>query len=285
MPEHVDVHYRQIEGQLLGRQQRGHADRLQEVARYDRDQVGIGHHPAHRVKLVDRQCDASGAAQIGQRVVGRTVRPPGKADQRVQRLAVAVHGQLAICQRMVLAHDADVFAAVEALVPDRRGRALFPAQLRNDAGKGTDRQLDFTLQQHRPRVARGKRDHAQVDQWCLGLDAAYERRQQQRCGGIGHRQPKRGLQCRDVEIARCQQCFEVGQRDPDAGPEFFRARRRLDAMRGAHEQVVVECLAQALQGVRHSGLRGRKAVGSARQVLLRHDDVEDAQQVEIESQE
>jgi hypothetical protein len=60
---------------------------------------------------------------------------------------------------------------------------------------------------------------------------------------------------------------------------------RLDAVRGADQQLVVKGVAQAFQGIRHRRLGHCQPAGGARQVLLGHDGVEDTQQVQVKRQE
>ena len=62
-------------------------------------------------------------------------------------------------------------------------------------------------------------------------------------------------------------------------------RRRLHAEGGAHQQVVAERFAQALQGIADGRLRHCEPLGGARQVLLGHHVVEHTQQVQVQGAE
>ena len=55
-------------------------------------------------------------------------------------------------------------------------------------------------------------------------------------------------------------------------------------MSGADHQLVTQRVAQAAQGIGHGRLRHCQQIGGAGQVLLRHDSVKDAQEVQVQGQ-
>lgn len=61
--------------------------------------------------------------------------------------------QLLMCQWMVLAHDANVRAAVQRGVANPGLYLLIGGQLSDNARKGTDGEVDFSFQQRRTRVS------------------------------------------------------------------------------------------------------------------------------------
>jgi hypothetical protein len=135
------------------------------------------------------------------------------------------------------------------------------------------------------RVARGQRQHAQCRQRALGLDRRHQRRHQQRRGGVGHRDAERHRVALGVELARRDRLAQRRQRLPHLRPQALGQRGGPHALRGAREEVVVQRLAQAPDGVAHRRLRHRQRRGGARQAALGHRGIEDAQQVQVEGAE
>jgi hypothetical protein len=174
-------------------------------------------------------------------------------------------------------------ARIQALVADRR--AGFVGQLGRHAREEADGQVDVAAQQHRPRFARGQRHHADVHARRFFFDRAHQRGQPVGGGGVGHRHAEGGLRLRHVEGFRHHRRFQRGQRLAHGRPQRFGARRRLDAVGGTDQQLVAQAFAQAFDGVRYGRLGHGEMAGGAGQVLLGHDGVEDAEQVQVKRQE
>ena len=79
--------------------------------------------------------------------------------------------------------------------------------------------------------------------------------------------------------------LQLGQRPPDCRPQAFSARRRLYAMGSAHQQFVIERIAQAPDRIRYGWLRHGQPTCGPCQVLFAHDCVEDPQQVQVKTEE
>ena len=183
---------------------------------------------------------------------------------------------------MAAPHYAHIFAGIQALMAD--GRTRFARQLRRHAWKEAHGQVDIAAQQHGTRFARGQRHHAHVDARCFPFDRAHQRGQPEGGRRIGHGHAESGVGLRHVEGFRRDGRFQAGQGRAHGWPQRFGARRGFDAICRADQQFVTEALAQAFDGVRYRRLRHRQVAGCARQVLFRHDGVENTQQVQIQRQ-
>ncbi|MNJ45680.1 hypothetical protein D3C77_407870 [compost metagenome] len=83
-------------------------------------------------------------------------------------------------------------------------------------------------------------------------------------------------------VAGIEGLFDLLQRRANRAFQRQRFGRWLHAPAYAHQQWVVEQLAQARQSVTDRGLAEGQTLGGARNILLAQKHVEDAQQVEIE---
>ena len=257
----------------------------EEMQRQHGQQVRTRHHAPGGEELVDGQHDAPLAPQRGQRLVGETVRPPGKAHQQVARRAVGVQAQGRTGQRMVVAHQADIFAVVQPQVGVvGRFAGLAP---RREVGQHRRKVADcqvcaFVLQQ-RARVARAQWQHAHRHVRRFVRQQVHQARHQGRRRGVGHGQHKGvgGLQRHKVGVH--QRRLQLRQRFAHHRPQRLGMRCGLHAAAAAPHQVVAQRLAQPAQRVAHGRLGERQLVRGARQALLGHDGIEHPQQVQIKA--
>ena len=199
----------------------------QEVLGQHGQQVGLRHHAPGGEELVDGEHDAPLTAQPGQREVDIAVRPPREAHQQVVRRAEVVQRECPPGQRMALAHDADVARVVQARVAQRALVAQHQ-QLPHDLGKVAHGEIGRAVLEQAAWVARGQRQHAQVDGGGFALDAAHQRRRQHRRGGIGHGDAQLHGITPGVEVARRKGLSQPGQRRAHLRPQG------LGAWRGPH---------------------------------------------------
>ena len=93
----------------------------------------------------------------------------------------------------------------------------------------------------------------------------------------------------DIKFANSFGAEDVGahlaQEALDGRSQLQRARRRQDAARRAHEQLVVEHAAQAFESVTHGGLADPEGFGGMPDVAGLRERVEDYEQVEVEAPE
>ena len=125
---------------------------------------------------------------------------------------------------------------------------------------------------------------------CGGLSLGLRRRVGQTAGqrrgenrtGVGaghHREPP--LAGRRVEVGGRERGLQLVEGGVHLRPHFHRARRRLHAGGPAHEQFVVQHVAQAVQRMAHCRLGESKPRARSRDAAFLEQDVEHAQQVEV----
>ncbi len=83
-------------------------------------------------------------------------------------------------------------------------------------------------------------------------------------------------------LAGDQAVFDLLQRMTDRSLQRQGSRRRLHGPADAHQQRVIEQLAQATQGIAHRRLAEGQALGGTRDVALTQQGVEHAKQVQVE---
>ena len=144
VPERVDLDWRHWKRQFSQYQLIRDAGDADKMARQDCQQVGVGHHFAGGKKLIDRDYHAPLTSYLCQSVVNKAKRAPGKTDQQVARAAIAVQRQCSAGQWVVTPHDADVVAAVHALVGVRyrRTRLCARRQIGEGGGEVANGQID-----------------------------------------------------------------------------------------------------------------------------------------------
>ena len=171
--------------------------------------------------------------------------------------AIAVQRERPSRQGMVAAHHADVVAVIQPLVRKRHRLADLRAgrQVGQDGGKVANGEIGRAFFQQTARVACGQRHHAHRDPGRVTVHHRYQGWHEFGCGGVCHRQNKRGVGLRSGEIARCQRLLQCAQRIPHGGPDVQCVRRGLQPLAMALEQVVAQRLPQAAHGIAHGRLR------------------------------
>ncbi len=113
--------------------------------------------------------------------------------------------------------------------------------------------------------------------------ALEQRRQDHRLGEVGHADAVGLVRLRRVEdTAFLHRHSQQRQRVAHRADDVLRHRRGRHALSGAHEQRVVEGLAQARQGVGHRRLGDADDLPGAGQVGFGVDRVEDDEKVEVD---
>jgi hypothetical protein len=98
---------------------------------------------------------------------------------------------------------------------------------------------------------------------------------------VGHRDAEAGGAAQRVEALDIERAANRLQRLRQRLPQVDGAPRRVDARAAAHEQRIVESLAQPAQRIADRRLGERQLAGRARDVAFGHEGFEHLQQVEV----
>ena len=203
VPERLDMYRRCIKGQLAQHQVLRHPGLADEMTWHDAEQIGVRNHPPGGEELVHRQYHSALAVQRGQGLVDEAPGTARKAHQQVARVAIAVHRQAPAGQWVLATHDADVLAAVQALVRKRDGFAglLAGGHVRQGGREVADGHVGGRCLQQSARVARGQRHHTQRNAGRIGFRQLDQTGDQGGCGSVGHGQNEGGGGARGLEVA------------------------------------------------------------------------------------
>ena len=244
-----------------------------EALRHGEQQVGVVQHPGGHQVMRRAQGDASLPAQLAKRKVHitQTVAATGYLD--MPRAQVVFQGQRPGGQRMSGAHGADetVFEQLDV------------AHLRVAVERHVHREIQLAggqLAGGFPAPRQGAFDAHLRRQAAETLE---QRRQQQRLAEVGHADAE-GLGGLGGDegaafLHRHPQQLERLTHRPD---DVLRHGGGHHALGGAHEQRVVEGLAQARQGIGHRRLGDADDLPGAGQVGFAVDGIENDEQVEID---
>ena len=201
--------------------------------------------------------------------------------------AKRVQRQRAAGQRVVLVHDADVFAVVQTLVQKRLRLAALRArrQVGQYRREVTHRQVASLLVEQASGIARGQRHHTQGHPRGFFFKGFRQARDQFGGGRVGHGQHKAGVGLGGHKFVWNQRGLQLRQRFTHRRPDGARPRRGRHALAAALHQLVAQGFAQAPQRVAHGRLGQREVARSPRQAAFGHHLVKDAKQIEVQRAE
>ena len=200
------------------------------------------------------------------------------------RRAIAVEGEGALGQRVVTAHDANVFTAVEPLLRERhRLTGLRPRrQVGEHGGKVANRQIDRFQVEQAARVARGERHHPDRDARRIAVHDLNQARHQLGSGGVRHGQHKGGGGLFRDKVAGRDDLLQLAQCFAHGGPQRQRPRRRRHHLAAAFDQFISHRFPEPAQRVAHRRLRDGELERGPGQAAFGHDFVENTEQVQVE---
>jgi hypothetical protein len=186
----------------------------------------------------------------------------------------------------------------QALVGERLGQGRMPAPGHRrepvaEQGRGAEalaldpvaadhREIDVAAVEQVVEAHGAARAHMQVERRGPAPDPLGEGRGQDHRGGVVEHQPEAGGGGGRIEPVLVQRALDLRQRPAHRPGEVEGPGRRAHALGPAHEQLVVEGPAQALQRVAHRRLAQAQPLAGARHVALAHDRVEHDEQLEVE---
>ncbi|MOA00463.1 hypothetical protein D3C78_1198270 [compost metagenome] len=160
---------------------------------------------------------------------------------------------------------------------------VMAGEARRDFFKAPQHQVELAAVQRIDRQAGGQRGDVQAQVGGTVLQVPQQFGHAQLLDEVGHGDAKSlSAQARVEAFADIQGLFDLLQRRANRALKGQGFRGGLHAPANTHQQRVFEQLTQACQGVTDGWLAEGQAFGGARDILLAQQDVEDAQQVEIE---
>ena len=228
--------------------------------------VGLVDHLSRHQVVLRAQGDLALQTHLAQRQIHQTQPAAAAGNVDVRQRQVLLQGELVLGQRVATAHGADVAIFQQ----------LDVAHLRVGVERCIHGEIQAAGGQFLGRLAAFGQHALDLHVRCQAAQALEQRRQHHRLGEVGHADAERLVRLRRAEgPAFLHRHPQQLQRIAHRADDVLRHWRRHHALRGAHEQRIVEGFAQAGKGVGNRGLGDADDLPGACQVRFGVDGVED----------
>ncbi|MNH00354.1 hypothetical protein D3C79_595440 [compost metagenome] len=235
--------------------------------------VGLLQHLRRHQVVLRTQGDFALNTHLAQRQVDVTQAVAAAGDMDMGHAQVAVEGQLAVSQRVALAQGADIAVLHQFDV----------AHLRVGVQWRVDGKVQAAGREFLGGLAALAQEAFDHDCRRQAAQALEQRRQDDRLGQVGHADAEGLVGLLRVERAAfLHRSPQQRQRVAHRADDVLRHGCGHHALRGTHEQRVIEGFAQARQGIGHCRLGNADDLPGAGQVGFGVDRIEHDEQVEVD---
>ncbi|KGD49405.1 hypothetical protein DP43_3671 [Burkholderia pseudomallei] len=249
--------------------------RIADRMRHRRDQVGAAQdeRQAHEMRCLEHR--PAREAPLHQILLEHLLAAAFRSHHRVAAREKPLERERPLGERVAAPQQADEAVREKPLLEEVRA-----AEIR----KVADREIDAAVLERVRDFRVRQRCRAQVRMRRVLRERLQQPRQEHDFADVGQRDRERARALRRVELVRCAEtALDARERVARGRNQGERARRRLHAARGPHEQRIAEVLAQPPERRAHTRLAHAEQLARAAHVarLVERDQIRNQVQIEV----